>query len=235
VMAAEKSGGMLGRRDGLPVGLGASRGGSAASARIAPPRLSGPRSEHEEALQSRLESLVCSSSVLMGALRAARAVGAPDWLIGGSVIRDRVWDHLHGIPSRPVKDMELLFFDPCSLGRDRERSLQSAVSEQAPDICWEVTNQAGAHLWYPQVYGIDLAPLRSSADGVGTWAESATAVAIRLLEDQGMLVVAPYGLGDLFGLVCRRNPRVASRGQFRRRVARMQIAKRWPRARVIDT
>jgi Uncharacterized protein conserved in bacteria len=180
-------------------------------------------------------SLVCSSSVLMGALRAARAVDPPDWLIGGRAIRDRVWDHVHGNSPRPVKDIELLFFDACSLGSDRERSLQSAVSEQAPDICWEATNQAGAHLWYPQVYGIDLAPLRSSADGVGTWAESAMAVAIRLLEDQSMLVVAPFGLEDLLGLRCRRNPRVVSRDQFRRRVSRMQIAKRWPRVRVIDS
>jgi hypothetical protein len=36
----------------------------------------------------------------MRALRAARAVDPPDWLIGGGVIRDLVWDHVHD-PRRP--------------------------------------------------------------------------------------------------------------------------------------
>jgi hypothetical protein len=195
---------------------------------------SAPASRLERELEARLLSLVYSSSVLMGALRAARAVGAPDWLIGGRAIRDRVWDHLHGNPSRPVKDIELLFFDACALGSDRERSLQVAVSEQAPDICWEVSNQAAAHLWFGGVYGVDLAPLRCSADGVGTCPDSATAVAVRLLEDQSMRVVAPFGLADLLGLTCRRNPRVVSREEFRRRMARMRISKRWPNVQVID-
>jgi hypothetical protein len=185
-------------------------------------------------LASNLASLVCSSSTLMRALRAARSVDPPDWLIGGSALRDWVWDRLHGNTSQAAKDIELLFYDPSSLGSDRERSVQRAVSDAAPDVCWEATNQAGAHLWYPQVYGIDLAPLRSSADGVRTWAESAMAVAIRMLEDGRMLVVAPLGLGDLMGLVCRRNPRMVSRDQFRRRVARMHVDRRWPQVEVID-
>lgn len=50
--------------------------------------------------QSRLIELVRSSSMLMRALRAARAADPPDWLIGGGVIRDLVWDHLHD-PRQP--------------------------------------------------------------------------------------------------------------------------------------
>ena len=64
-------------------------------------------------------SLTYSSSVLMGALRAASAVGAPDRPIGGSAIRERVWNHLHGIPSRPVKDVEP-FFDTTRLAASRK-------------------------------------------------------------------------------------------------------------------
>jgi uncharacterized protein len=108
------------------------------------------------------------------------------------------------------------------------------VSARAPDICWDVTNQAAVHLWYPQVYGVAVKPLTSSADGVATWPETATAVAVRLLDDDNIQVIAPCGLEDLFGLVCRRNPRRVTLEQYKRRVKSKQIAKRWPRVTIID-
>jgi hypothetical protein len=105
-------------------------------------------------LQSRLVGLVRSSAVLMRAPRAVQTVDPPDWLIGAGAIRDRVRDHLHGFTRpAPTKDVDLAFFDPCSLGGERERGVHSAVTAQAPDICWDVTNQAAIHLWYPQVRG----------------------------------------------------------------------------------
>ena len=77
-------------------------------------------------------------------------------------------------------------------------------------------------------------PLTSSADGVATWPETATAVAVRLLDDDHIQVVAPCGLGDLFGLVCRRNPRRVSVAHYRRRVRDKRIADRWPGVRILE-
>jgi len=172
----------------------------------------------------------------MRALRAARTVNPPDWLIGAGVIRDRVWDHLHGSAQpRPSRDVDLAFFDPSSLEGERELSVQRELSAQAPDICWEVTNQASVHLWYPEVFGVEVEPLTSCADAVGTWPETATAIGIRLLADDSLKVIAPCGLDDLFGLVCRRNPRRVTKEQYRRRVDSKQIAKRWPRVQVLGS
>src|SRR5580658_6365212 len=109
--------------------------------------------ERPSELRLRLIELVRSSMTLMSALRAARAADPPDWLIGGGVIRDLVWDHLHD-PRRPLtpKDVDLAFFDPTSLGDDRERSVLEALRAQAPDVPWDAKNQAAVHLWYPQVF-----------------------------------------------------------------------------------
>ncbi|HXR22231.1 MAG TPA: nucleotidyltransferase family protein [Acidimicrobiales bacterium] len=192
--------------------------------------LSAPADE----LASRLKALVRSSPVLMRALRAARAVDPPGWLIGAGVIRDRVWDHLHGFTPVPSRDVDLAFFDSLALESERERSIQREVTAQAPDISWDVTNYAGVHLWYPEVFGIEIEPLTSCADAVATWPETATAIGVRLLADNSVRVVAPYGLGDLFGLICRRNPRCVTEERYLRRVERLQIAKRWPRVQIID-
>ena len=192
-------------------------------------------SERSDEQQSRLIALIYSSSVLMRALRVARVVDPPDWLIGAGVIRERVWDHLHGhAQPRPSKDVDLAFFDPLALGSERERSVQREVSAQAPDICWDVTNQAAVHLWYPEVFGVEVQPLTSCADAVATWPETATAIGIRLLADDTIQVVAPCGLDDLLGLICRRNPRRVTEEQYRRRVDSKQIAKRWPRVQILD-
>jgi uncharacterized protein len=192
-------------------------------------------SEPPDMLQSRLIELIYSSSVLMRALRAARSVDPPDWLIGGGAIRERVWNHLHrSAHLAPSKDVDLAFFDPVLLGSEREWSVQKAVMAQALDISWDVTNQAAVHLWYPEVFGVEVEPLTCSADAVATWPETATAIAIRLLGDDRIQVIAPCGLDDLFGLICRRNPRRVTEEQYRRRVERMQIAKRWPQVQILD-
>jgi hypothetical protein len=192
-------------------------------------------SEPPDDLTSRLTKLVRSSPLLMRALRVARTVDAPDWFIGGTVIRDRVWDHLHSSAQpRPSRDVDLAFFDPSSLEGERELSVQREVSAQAPDICWEVTNQASVHLWYPQVFGVEVQPLCSSADAVATWPETATSIGIRLLGDDSVKVIAPCGLDDLFGLICRRNPRRVTEEQYLRRVDSKRIARRWPHVRVLD-
>jgi hypothetical protein len=191
--------------------------------------------ERPDELELRLIKLVRSSLVLMRALRAARVVDLPDWLIGAGVIRDRVWDHLHGFARpAPSKDIDLVFHDPSCLASDRERRAQSALTAQAPDIRWDVTNQAAVHLWYPEVFGFEVEPLTSSADAVATWPETATAIGVRLLADDSLRVVAPCGLDDLFGLICRRNPRRASVAHYRRRVENKRIPKRWPRVRILD-
>ena len=73
----------------------------------------------------------------------------------------------------------------------------------------------------------------STADAVATWPETATAVALRLTHDDRLVVEAPCGLGDLLGMVHRRNPRRVSVEEYRRRLATKRIAERWPRATIV--
>lgn len=186
-------------------------------------------------LEERLEAMVRSSATLLRALDVARAVDPPDWLIGSGVIRDLVWDRLHGVERTSMpKDLDLAFFDPAVLGEDREQEVENALAAMAGEIPWDAKNQAAVHLWYPDVFGVTVEPLTSSSDAVGTWPETATAVAVRLLPDDSFRVVAPCGLDDLFGLVCRRNPRRVTVEEYRRRVHSKHIAERWPMVTIVD-
>jgi hypothetical protein len=184
-------------------------------------------------LQERLQDVVRADSQFMEMLRAARDVNPPHWVIGSGIIRDLVWDRIHGRPDRlDLKDVDLAFFDPSDLSREREAELERQLRARL-DVPWEAKNQAAVHLWYERRFGYPVPPLTSIDEAVASWPEPAVCVGVRLLSDDGVLVVAPLGLDDLFGLVLRRNPRRVSVEEFRRRLARKDVATRWPKVRVI--
>jgi len=169
---------------------------------------------------------------LVRALEVVRAVDPPDWLLGAGAVRSAVWDHLHGTAT-PVKDVDVAFFDSGDLSPERDAEVEQALRDAAPDIPWDVKNQAAVHLWYARVFGYDVEPLTSSADGVGTWPETATAVALHLDADDRLTIVAPCGLDDLLGLIHRRNPRRVSVVEYERRLREKRIAERWPRVTIV--
>jgi uncharacterized protein len=170
----------------------------------------------------------------MEALVAARHVGAPDWLIGAGAVRNAVWDRLHGFAEpTPLADIDVAFFDPADLSSEREGQVERSLREELPGAPWEARNQAGVHLWFPKKFGYHVEPLASIANAIETWPETATAVGLRLHDDDELLIVAPLGLDDLLGMVHRRNPARVSIEEYERRLKTKRIAQRWPRVRII--
>jgi len=184
--------------------------------------------------RERLEEIVRATAWLMEALEAARAVDPPDWLIGAGAVRTAVWDRLHGFEERSeLADVDLVFFDPADLSPERDREVQAMLAAELPSVPWDAKNQAAVHVWYPAKFGHDVEPLSSSADGVATWPETATCVAVRLERDDRLEIIAPHGVDDLLDLVYRRNPARVSVEEYERRLRSKRISERWPRVRVL--
>jgi hypothetical protein len=184
---------------------------------------------------ARLEAIIRATPWMLRVLGAARATAPPGWWVGGGVLRDLVWDRLHGHfdPAR-VKDVDLAFYDPADLSHAREVALEDALAAHLPSVAWDAKNQAAVHTWYQARFGVRVAPLDSAAAGVATWPETATAVAVRLHADDGLEVLAPCGLADLLDGVCRRNPCRVTVEEYRRRLVRKRVAERWPKVVIID-
>jgi hypothetical protein len=183
-------------------------------------------------LTDRLRALVRDSPVLMEALRAVRDVDPPDWLISAGAIRDAVWDALHDRAPATPRDIDVGYFDPTDLTPARDAAVSQALHERAPELPWDAKNQAAVHLWYPQRFGVEVPLFRNTAEAVASFPETASCIGLRLQADDELLVVAPYGLEDLFGLVCRRNPTRVSAEFYERRVADKGWAERWPDLRM---
>ncbi|MEA2126495.1 MAG: uncharacterized protein QOI80_3277, partial [Solirubrobacteraceae bacterium] len=160
-------------------------------------------------------------AALREALEAARDVAAPDWLLCAGAIRDAVWDTLHGREPGPPRDIDVAFF-----GAD-EGEVLAALRARAPHIPWDARDQARVHTWYPERFGVAVEPFTCTADAIATFPETASCVGLRLDANDALHPVAPFGLDDLLGLVCRHNATRVPRDFYERRVAEKGWAGRW--------
>jgi hypothetical protein len=184
-------------------------------------------------LAAQLIQCVHRTEWLMRALRAVAASGLPEAWIGAGVLRDVIWGQLHdGFDPSTVNDIDVAFFDPADLSRDRDQAAQQQLADLA-ELPWEATNQAAVHTWYHRYFGGPPIPaLRSVHDAVATWPETATCVAVRLSADR-IDVCAPHGLDDLLHGVWRRNPARVTVQQSRERLTRHRIHQRWPSTTIV--
>jgi hypothetical protein len=173
---------------------------------------------------------------MMRVLATVRGAGLPDAWVGAGVVRDLVWGRLYGSGFSPddVRDVDVAFFDPHDLRRDADDRATRRLHEAQPEVPWEASNQAAVHTWYATEFsGAPVRPLVSIADAVATWPETATAVAVRLDEADGIEICAPVGLADLLAGVWRRNPRRVSLDVSLARLARQDPERRWPAVTVV--
>lgn len=163
----------------------------------------------------------------METLAHVRAVATtqalPDWAVGAGFVRNAVWDHLHDrAPMTPLADIDVLFFDrhPKRCDPAFEREMEAELRTFCGVRPWSVRNQARMHTRNGD------APYASTSDAMTYWLETPTAVAVRLLADDKIELLAPYGLDDLFA--CRARPTPAGRRKPGQYASRM-TSKAWPK------
>ena len=183
----------------------------------------------EGALAAQLRDLLLADPLRLGLLRAVAALALPDCWIGAGLIRNAVWDHLHGRPpSREVADIDVIWFNAGSADRETDRALEQRLSYTAPGFDWSVKNQARMHLKNGD------APYGDCAEALRHWPETATAVAVRLTGD-ALDILAPFGLGDLFAGLLRPTPHFSRSGKqsvFDERVHSKGWLNLWPSLRL---
>lgn len=137
----------------------------------------------------------------MRALEAVFMLGLPDCWIGAGFVRNAVWDALHGYEkSRPLNDVDVLYFDPQELTHEVERRHEGRLAREMPGVPWSVRNQARMHTENGD------APYRSVADAMRYWPETATAVAVRLSGQGQIQFIAAHDILDLVNLELRPTP-----------------------------
>ena len=165
----------------------------------------------------------------MDMLHAVAALDLPDAWIAAGVVRNAVWDALHGYArSTPLTDVDVIWFDPTRRQGDIDVALEQRLRADLGGVAWSVKNQARMHARNGD------APYRDCADAMLAWPETATAIAARLGRDGGIELAAALGFGDLVSLVVRPTPRFAGTAMFRQRVATKRWLETWPKLRLVE-
>src|SRR6266446_4483826 len=181
-------------------------------------------SVEEQIYRQELTRLIRAAPWLMSILETVRVCNPPDWFVGAGGIRNLVWDHLHQFQTpTPLADIDVIFFDSQDIRPERDHMVEQQLAHRLPHAPWEANNHAAGHRWYEDVFGVSVPALHSSEEAVGTWPETATSVAVRLLATDEIYIAAPCGLSDLFNMVLRRNPRRVTRELFYKRLHAKQI------------
>lgn len=169
-----------------------------------------------------------SDPAAMEVLRAAAALGLPDWWVGAGFVRNRVWDAISDLPARADRDVDVVYFDPGLPDAREDARAEDRAATLLPGVPWEIRNQARMH-----VHNGD-EPYSSGLDAMSRWPETATCVGVTLRGDS-LELVACHGLDDLVGMVVRPSPAFDSpvgRATIRRRVEAKGWLGRWPGLRL---
>ena len=174
--------------------------------------------------------IIAQDPVAMEQLRAARELALPDWCIAAGFVRNRVWDHLHGIvPPREPVDIDVIYFDAGDVSKESEAIFEQRLDALLPGLPWQVRNQARMHVWK------HVPPHRDTADAMTFWLETVTGIGVRLEADDTLSVIAPLGTDDLLNLRCR--PTAFGRlrrAEYDERIAAKRWRELWPRVEFVD-
>jgi hypothetical protein len=182
-------------------------------------------------LSNTLESLLRQDRLRWQAIEHVAALGLPDCWVAAGLVRNAVWDCLHGrSASAPTTDIDVIWFDSARAEAMFDLEQEARLRTFDPLSDWSVKNQARMHIKKKRP------PYRSCADAMRDWPETATAVGVRLCAGDCLEVLAPWGLDDLFAGILRPPPTYAEDRLpiFRQRVEEKQWMKSWPDLVLVD-
>lgn len=175
-------------------------------------------------VEEKLIELIRIDEFLMAILQAVESLDLHDSWVCAGLIRGKVWDSLNACRT-PVADIDVIYFDSSDLTIETEKQLEHQLQNLLPGLPWSVKNQARMH----EKNG--LSPFRSSYDGVAHFPETPTAVAVKT-EKNKLLVMAPYGLEDVFHQIVRPTPMYEAHKPlhiiYQKRMSEKQWNKTWP-------
>lgn len=179
---------------------------------------------------SLIARIIAEDAIAMEQLRAVRSLGLPDWCIAAGYVRNRVWDHLHGIvPMRLPVDIDVIYFDAGDTDTEREVAFEARLVALMP-LPWQVRNQARMH-----VVKKNFPPHRDTAHAMTFWLETVTPIGVRLEADESLSVVAPLGTDDLLNLRCRPTEfGRLRRSEYDERITAKRWRELWPKVQFLD-
>ena len=206
----------------------------------------------------RLGDIIKRDPFRMRCLRALRALELPQGYIGAGFVRNAIWDELHARATpTPLNDIDVIYFSgeinppqsvasadntlesvpqpqaysPNSVAvkpglKAQEQAIERELARMVPQANWQVKNQARMHVAHAH------APYQNCHDAISYWIERETCVAVRLLANDDLDILAPFGLEANFAGTISINPKYPRPEVFKQRLASKNWLTVWPLLKV---
>ncbi|KNE21113.1 nucleotidyltransferase family protein [Virgibacillus pantothenticus] len=148
------------------------------------------------ATEQDIVKIIQEDADMMALLKAVRSMYLPDWWICAGFVRGKIWDTLHGLKT-PLPDIDVIYFDKKSMDEERDKQLEKELHQILSPVPWSVKNQARMH------NRNHVPPYTSSEDAISKFPETATALGVRLDQNEKVILTAPHGIKDAIQLEVR--------------------------------
>lgn len=158
----------------------------------------------------------------MDVLKTIKKIKTQNLWVAGGFVRNLVWDKSHSYKHRSeLGDIDVFYFDSENKNKNDEQVIRERLLKIMPNINWSVKNQARMHLHDKNDHYLNL------EDALTKFPETASAVAVRLNEENNIEILAPLGLTDLFALKVRPTPSCRENKFTYKRYLSRQADKKW--------
>lgn len=180
-----------------------------------------------------LEKILGKNTMLMKILEILDQDELQNYYVGAGAINQCIFNYYHGYEiSYGIKDYDIVYYDE-DVSYEKEDIVIKRLEDKFKDldVSVDIKNQARVHIWYYEKHGVKREPYTSVEDAIACWGAIITCIGVRL-ENGKLVVCAPYGLNDIFGMVIRPVKRKFTKELYDKRADRWM--KKWPGLKKIE-
>ena len=181
-----------------------------------------------------LQGALRQNSTLVDVLGRAATMNLPGWYLVAGCVYQTVWNVVTGHPAQAgILDYDLAYFDDSDLSWEAEdaviRTGYTVFAGLPAPV--QIRNQARVHLWYEQKFGVPCPPHTSTETAIDTYEATTACLGVRAEPAGRWRIYAPHGLSDVFNLIVRPNPVLATRDVYEVKTRRWR--QQWPELTVL--
>ena len=179
-----------------------------------------------------LEEILYRNKTLKEILKRLENSNLKKYYVVAGCINHTVFNYLHGFKiDANINDYDIVYYDE-DTSYEKEDIVIKYVKEILKDleVDIDIKNEARVHLWYNKKYNANILPYTSLEDAIARWGTTITCIGVRL-ENNNLIVDAPYGLNDLFNMIIRPVKIDFKEEDYIRKVNKWK--KNWPKLKIL--
>ncbi len=156
-----------------------------------------------------LESILNKSKKIKEILRVLEQYSKENqdfknYYLAAGCINQTIFNYYHNYDlDYGIGDYDIVYYDE-DTSYEKEDIIIKDLKERLKhlDLKFDIKNEKRVHIWYNEKYKTNRKEYESVEDAISKWGTTITCLGVRM-ENNKLIVCAPYGLNDLFNLILR--------------------------------